>query len=217
MKEHTLHVLSPSRGEANENPTGISLPELIVEDFRTHDRDIWEPGFWAIAAHRFGNARMSVRRKIFRAPLTAIYRSVSTSINWWFGIDLPYTVKLGRRVRIWHHGGIVVIAHRIGDDVHIRHNTTFGVARRSEPWARPIIGDRVDIGVGTCILGAVTVGDDSVIGAGSIVVRDIPAGATAVGAPARVIRSAEDDARETRESGFRFRAVSPEVVGRRRA
>jgi serine O-acetyltransferase len=112
-------------------------------------------------------------------------------------------------VRIWHHGGIVLSARSIGDDVHIRHNTTLGLAHRTQPEGLPIIGDRVDIGVGTCILGAVTVGDDCVIGAGSIVVRDLEPGTTAVGVPARPIRRAERprEKRASATSGFRFRTV----------
>ena len=60
---------------------------------------------------------------------------------------LPYTVRLGRRVRIWHHSGMILNARSIGDDVHIRQNTTFGVVRRAAR-SIPTIGDRVDIGCG---------------------------------------------------------------------
>jgi serine O-acetyltransferase len=108
-----------------------------------------------------------------------------TLVNWLWGIDLSYTVRLGRRVRIWHHGGMVLGARAIGDDVHIRHNTTFGVLNRRELQGKPIIGNRVDIGVGACILGAVTVGDDSVIGPNSVVLRDLPPGSVVMGIPAR--------------------------------
>ena len=51
-------------------------------------------------------------------------------VEWTCGISLPYTVRLGRRVRIWHHSGMILHARSIGDDVHIRQNTTFGVVRR---------------------------------------------------------------------------------------
>ena len=76
-------------------------------------------------------------------------------------------------------------ARAIGDDVHIRHNTTFGVLNRYELSGKPIIGNRVDIGVGACILGAVTVGDDSVIGPNSVVLRHLPSGSVVMGVPAR--------------------------------
>lgn len=206
------HDAPIARGETNENPRGIPLLALLAEDFRTHDGKWSEPGFWAVALHRLGNARMDVRRKILRAPLSALYAAGFWTIDHIFGIDLSYTVKLGRRVRLWHHGGVVLSARSIGNDVHIRHNTTFGVARKAETWARPIIGDRVDVGVGASILGAVTVGNDCVIGAGAVVVRDVPDGATAVGVPARVVapvldRSTSEEVEAPSSSGFRFRAV----------
>jgi N-acetylglucosaminyl-diphospho-decaprenol L-rhamnosyltransferase len=187
-------------GASNENPEGVSLLALLAEDFRTHDRNWTEPGFWAVALHRLGNARMGVRKKLLRAPLSAAYHAAFTGVTWLWGIDLSYTVKLGRRVRIWHHGGIVLSARSIGDDVHIRHNTTLGVVRRDEDDKKPIIGDRVDIGVGSCVLGAVTVGSDAIIGANSVVVRDVPAGCTVVGAPARPVnhKAPEQDERDNR-------------------
>jgi serine O-acetyltransferase len=172
-------------GERNENPPGIGLLALIAEDYRTHDRKLLEPGFVAIAVHRFGNARMGVRPRVLRAPLTLLYRLMFTAVNWLWGIDLSYTVRLGRRVRIWHHGGMVLGARAIGDDVHIRHNTTFGVLNRRDLDGKPIIGNRVDVGVGACVLGAITVGDDAVIGPNSVVLRDLPPGSVVMGIPAR--------------------------------
>ena len=143
--------------------------ELLAEDFRTHDRDLLAPGFWAVALHRFGNWRMGIR-KPFRAPVTVAYNTLFKTLELGFGIHLSYTVKLGRRVRLWYHGGMRLGARAIGDDVHIRHNTTMGVIQTGHNTKKPIIEDRVDIGTGACILGDVTIGHDSVIGANSVVV-----------------------------------------------
>ena len=182
------HLPPLNRGDKNLNPPGIGLLALIREDLRTHDNDIMEPGFWAVALHRFGNWRMGIRFKLLRAPLTLLYRLLARPAELLGGIHLPYTVRLGRRVRIWHHGGMVLHARSIGDDVHIRQNTTFGVAVRGQNRAIPVIGDRVDLGCGVCVLGAVTIGHDSLIGANAVVVTDIPPHSTAVGIPARVIK-----------------------------
>lgn len=176
-----------SQGDRNENPPEIGFLALLAEDFRTHDRKWLEPGFIAIAVHRFGNARMGIRFAPLRFPFSLLYKLMFTLVNWCWGIDLPYVVRLGRRVRIWHHGGMVLGARAIGNDVHIRHNTTFGVVNRQELSAKPIIGNRVDIGVGACILGAVIVGDDCVIGANSVVLRDVPSGSVVMGVPARQV------------------------------
>ena len=173
------------RGDRNQNPCGIGLLALLAEDYRTHDRKLFEPGLLAIAVHRLGNARMSIRPWLLRAPLSLAYRLTYTAVSWLWGIDLEYTARVGRRVRIWHHGGMVLGARAIGNDVHIRHNTTFGVLNRHDLDGKPIIGDRVDIGVGACIFGAVTVGDDAVIGANSVVLRHVPPGSVMMGVPAR--------------------------------
>ena len=187
LPEVPSHEAPLPAGRHNQNPTDIGLLSLILEDFQTHDSNPLEPGFWAIAIHRLGNARMEVHPRPIRAPLTIAYRCAFTGLNWLWGIDLAYTVKLGRRVRIWHHGGMVLGARAIGNDVHIRHNTTLGLANRHEDTRKPIIGDRVDIGAGACVLGAVTVGEDCVIGANSVVMRDLPPGSTVFGVPARPV------------------------------
>jgi serine O-acetyltransferase len=176
-----------SQGDRNDNPPGIGFLALLREDLRTHDRNLFEQGFWAVAVHRFGNWRMGLPKPL-RAPMTVLFRALSKWVEWTCGISLPYTVRLGRRVRIWHHGGIILHARSIGDDVSIRQNTTFGLVHPDRPLEIPTIEDRVDIGCGACVLGNVTIGHDSRIGANAVVLSDVPPGSTAVGVPARVIK-----------------------------
>ena len=181
-------------GATDENPADLSFFALLEEDFRTYDRSFLEPGFWAVAVHRFGNRRMRIRPKLLRAPFSVLYQVLFVAVDWWFGIHLPYTVKLGRRVRIWYHGGIVIGARSIGDDVHIRQNTTVGILARDDETGKPTIEARVDIGAGACILGHLTVGHDSVIGANSVVVKDVPPHSTMFGVPARPVKLLRPDA-----------------------
>lgn len=180
------------RGSTNENPKDISFLALIKEDFITHDKDFFEQGLWAIVLHRFGNWRMNLKPKLLRAPFSILYKILFKIVEWTCGITLPYTVKLGRRVRIWHHSGMILHAESIGDDVHIRHNTTMGVVRIFQNFELPIIEDRVDIGAGVCLLGRIRIGHDSVIGANAVVLKDIPPFSVAVGIPARVIKVLND-------------------------
>lgn len=181
-------------GTRNQNPPGIGLLRLIREDYVTHDRNWLSQGWWTLALHRFGNWRMSFRYKLLRAPLSLVYKLFYPFTHWVCGIQLDYTTKVGRRVKLEHFGGMILVAREIGDDVTIRQNTTFGIVRKSEPYSKPIIEDRVDIGCGVAILGGVRVGHDSVIGANAVVVRDVPPYSVVVGVPGRVIKTLNPEA-----------------------
>jgi serine O-acetyltransferase len=183
-------MIAPKKkhGSTNQNPKDISFIKLLKEDFKTHDSDLFEQGLWAIAVHRFGNWRMDLKPKLLRAPFSILYKILFKLVEITCGITLPYTVKLGRRVRIWHHSGMILHAESIGNDVHIRHNTTMGVVRTFQNFELPIIEDRVDIGAGVCMLGRIRIGHDSAIGANAVVLKDIPPHSVAAGVPAKVIK-----------------------------
>jgi len=186
------HPIDDRLGKTNQNPAGMGLWALWKEDLATHEGDLFAQGFWALAVHRFGNARMNIRPKLLRAPFSLLYKVLYKLVEWTCGISLNYPVKVGRRVRIWHHGGMILGARSIGDDVHIRQNTTFGVARRDRLYELPIIEDRVDIGCGAVVLGSVTVGHDSVIGANAVVLKDVPPHTMAAGVPAKVVKTLQE-------------------------
>ncbi|HJX54200.1 MAG TPA: transferase [Polyangia bacterium] len=177
-------------GDSNMNPGGIGLLPLLAEDFRTHGRSLLSPGFWILAVHRFGNWRMSIATRLLRAPMTAVYRTAYRSSYALWGIDLPYNVKVGRRVRLGHHGCMVLGAGEIGDDVVIQHSVTLGLSRRYDTKV-PKIGNRVEIGPGACIVGGIRVGDGSYIGPNTVVNRDVPENSVALGIPMRLVSEAE--------------------------
>jgi serine O-acetyltransferase len=175
-------------GQTNQNPPGLSLWALWREDWEAHDRDFLAQGFWAVAVHRFGNWRMGIRPWILRAPVSLAYRFLHKFVEWTCGISISYWVRVGRRVHLWHQGGMILGARAIGDDVHIRQNTTLGSARTGDGrWMKPVIGDRADIGVGAVILGPISIGHDSIVGANAVVLQDVPPEHIALGVPA-VIR-----------------------------
>ena len=179
-------------GLTNENPPGIGFWALVAEDFRTHEKDIFSQGFWALFWHRFGNWRIALHPLILRAPFSILYRVAHKMTQWVCGIDLPYSVIVGRRVKLEHFGGMILVAKKIGDDVVIRQNTTFGISGVRDLEGRPIIGNRVDIGAGAAVIGAAVVGDDVVIGANAVVVGNVEPGSIIGGVPARVIGRVND-------------------------
>ena len=172
-------------GTRNMNPVGIGFWALVAEDFKTHGRDWGSQGFWALFWHRFGNWRMSVRPRFLRLPLSLIYKLMFKCTQWFGGILMPYTVIVGRRVKLEHFGGMILVADKIGDDVILRQNTTFGISRLDDLSGRPVIGNGVQVGAGAVVIGRIWIGDRATVGANAVVTQDVPEGAVVGGVPAR--------------------------------
>lgn len=162
------------------------LVDVVTEDWKANGEDWTRPGFRALAVHRFGNWRMSVDNKLARAPLSILYRTAHRFVRNVYGIELPYSVKVGRQVVIEHQGGIVVHGDTtIGDRCVLRQGVTLGMKNTNKPFDAPTLGNDVDVGANAVILGAITVGDGASVGANSVVLQDVEAGALAVGVPAQ--------------------------------
>jgi serine O-acetyltransferase len=169
----------------------LSLWSQLQEDWRAHRCDWTKPGFQAIAIYRFGVWRMGIRSKVWRAPMSVLYRALYRRVRNQYGIEIPFTAQIGRRVVIEHQSGIVIHgASVIGDDCVIRQGVTLGNRHLNRPGEAPILGDRVNVGAGAKILGAVRIGDDACVGANAVVLADVPAGCTAVGIPAKLMECA---------------------------
>jgi serine O-acetyltransferase len=164
------------------------LWELIKEDWVANGRDWTRPGFRALAVYRFGVWRMGVKSKYLRAPLSVIYRFFFRRVRNRYGIEFPYSIKAGRRIVIEHQSAIVVHGDTVmGDDCIIRQGVTIGNRYLDKPFDAPRLGNRVNVGAGAKLLGGITIGDDAVVGANAVVLKNVPAGATVVGIPAHEI------------------------------
>lgn len=131
---------------------------------------------------------MNIKSKLFRMPFSFLYKLMERHVRFKYGIELPYTVRLGERVIFEHQHGIVIHGNcSIGNDCIIRQGVTLGNKSLEHPYDAPQLGDRVNVGAGAKVLGAVNIGDDVNIGANAVVVHDIESNATAVGIPAKII------------------------------
>lgn len=103
-----------------------------------------------------------------------------------FGIEIGSGIPIGPGLYIPHPSGTVIMASRIGANCTFIHSVTVGMR---DTWEFPVIGDAVVVGAGARVLGNVTLGEGCQVGANAVVLDDVPAHATAVGVPARVVRT----------------------------
>jgi serine O-acetyltransferase len=148
-------------------------------------RSVWEvwtyAGLWAIIYHRMAH-------KMWKWGLKFPARVISQFSRGCTHIEIHPGATIGRRFFIDHGDGVVIGETAIvGDDVLMYHQVTLGGTSLERTKRHPTIGNNVLIGMGAKILGNITVGDGARIGANSVVTRDVPAGATAVGIPARIL------------------------------
>lgn len=160
----------------------------FFEDLRVAREGLASLGFWALQVYRLGHLRYRFQSRLVRYPLGALHMVLAKLAEIACGVTIGVSARIGRRLVIEHSGAIVVHGLAvIGDDCTIRQGVTIGNRRMDRPLEAPQLGNRVNVGAGAKILGAVRVGDDADIGANAVVITDVPAGALAVGVPARII------------------------------
>ena len=164
------------------------------------------PGVHAIWAHR-------VAHWLWLRDQHFIARAISQLARKFTGIEIHPGATLGSGLFIDHGMGVVIgETAEVGDDVTIYHGVTLGGTTLDRGHKRhPTIGDRVIIGAGAKVLGAIVVGDDSRIGANSVVVRAVPAKSVVVGVPGQIVsRSRVNNAVSEPDLD---EAVLPDLVG----
>lgn len=130
-------------------------------------------------------------KNVQRGKFCFIYKMLySLYTNLFLGCDIKLHTKIGSNFTIYHGArGTVINPHTIiGNNVSIRQNTTIGAKGFADSDRSPVIEDNVIVGPNVCIIGDITIEHDSVIGAGAVVVKDVPAFAVVAGNPAKVIR-----------------------------
>lgn len=160
--------------------------QLISEDYRTNLRSLMRPGFHAMVTYRLGRwAAVHGRR---RRPVLWLAQLMQLFVRNFYGIDLYWTTEIGRRLMIPHHGTIVI--HRfgkIGNDCVIHQGVTLGAADVFIRHEGPVLGDNVDLGAGSMILGSVRIGSNVRIGPNCVVTSDVPDHSTVFPPASRLI------------------------------
>lgn len=172
---------------------------------RTH----WEiittyPGVHALIIHRFSHW-------VWRKRFFWIARFISHIARWLTGIEIHPGATIGRRVFIDHGMGVVIGETAvIHDDCTLYHGVTLGGTSWNKGKRHPTLEQGVVIGAGAKILGPITIGTGAKIGSNAVVVKDVPAGATAVGIPARILDGEVSKQRDemAEKIGFSAYAVS---------
>lgn len=145
-----------------------------------------EQSAWAVWTYRFGRRVDARAPGLVRRMLTRCYWLLFRVVETAVGVSLPKAATIGPGLRIWHFGGIFLHPDTvIGADCTLRQGVTIGNREAGGPV--PVLGDGVDVGAYAQLLGGIRIGNGARIGALSVVLCDVPDGATAVGSPARVI------------------------------
>lgn len=225
-----------AEGAAAPRPAPLSIHHTpwwrhLYLDFKRYEAtgDSWgtillSQGFWASSVYRISSAAIAGARPAFlRGPLRIVATLAQKLMEILTGICIPAKCEIGEGLYIGHYGGIILPRHgRIGHNCSFAQNSTIGVAGTGDLRGAPTIGNRVFIGAHSVVVGRITIGEDAMICAGSIVTRSVPPRAVVMGNPARVVSyegsfehvmypgmEYDEDRRASQEAAARLRRAPP--------
>lgn len=147
---------------------------------------LFYPGFHARLAHRLAYA-------MHKRGVPLIPRGIMHTARFFTGIEIHPGARIGSRFFIDHGMGVVIgETAEIGDDVMLYQGVTLGGTSTLRVKRHPTLRDRVVVGAGAKVIGAIEVGENARIGAGSVVVTNVPANATVVGVPGHIVAFHDD-------------------------
>ena len=164
-------IRSDIRATLDRDPAARGVLEVIL----------FYPGFHARVAHRLANG-------LYRRGVPLVPRGIMHLTRFLTGIEIHPGATIGPRFFIDHGMGVVIgETAEIGENVMLYQGVTLGGTSTQRVKRHPTLRDNVVVGAGAKVIGAIEVGDGSQIGAGSVVVTNVPAGATVVGVPGHIV------------------------------
>jgi serine O-acetyltransferase len=171
MDEPVETLLADLRGPLERDPAARGWLDVALS----------YPGFHALVAHR-------LIRPLHLAGIPIVPRFLANVARFLTGIEIHPGARIGKGVFIDHGSGVVIgETAEIGDGCTIYQGVTLGGTSLSHGKRHPTLGRNVTVGVNASVLGAIVLGDNAKVGGGSVVVKDVPANATVVGVPARIV------------------------------
>ncbi len=170
-------------------------------------RNSWEialnyPGVHAIWLHRIAHA-------LWQRDWKGLARFISTFSRWATGIEIHPGATIGQRFFIDHGMGVVIGETAvIGNDCTLYHGVTLGGTTWQAGKRHPTLGDNVVVGAGAKVLGPIEIGDNARVGSNAVVVKPVPANATVVGIPGKII-----EAQEVKDAQERRRQATAQKIG----
>lgn len=159
------------RAVFNHDPAAVNIIEVVFA----------YPGFHARQFHRLAHT-------LWRWHIPVIPRFISHISRFLTGIEIHPGAKIGDGLFIDHGMGVVIgETSVIGDNVVLYQGVTLGGTSQQRTKRHPTLGNNVLVGVGARLIGAINIGDNSKVGAGSVVVTSVPPNATVVGVPGRIV------------------------------
>jgi putative colanic acid biosynthesis acetyltransferase WcaB len=161
--------------------------DFLINDLKRNRRNT--KGLFLVISFRIANFCYRLNKLcpilIFtNFPVVIAYKLVN---EWVLGVELKASTSVGYGLRIYHGVGLVIHENTvIGNNVTLRHNTTIGTEMGEQE--APVIGDNVNIGPHTVMIGKIHIGNNVIIGAGTVITKEVPPNAVVIGNPQRIIK-----------------------------
>jgi serine O-acetyltransferase len=172
------------RADIDRKVRGYGVRPQDKTFFRKRVTPFLEFGTIAVVMHRFGRWCYAIKIPVVRQAMIALYLVLNTICQAVTGIHIHRESEIGPGLIVHNYSGIFILAKSIGHSCTINQGVSIGSVRGTG-W--PVVGNNCYFGAGCKVMGGLTIGDNVIVSANSLVVADIPSNCTVMGVPARII------------------------------